>query len=383
MQDVVELLSELVAAPSVNPMGRPASGSPYFESRMTAVLEKWLSGRGLALSRQSIAPERENLLAVFRNPASRVHLLLEAHQDTAPVEGMTIPPFEPRVEDGRLYGRGSCDTKGPMTSMLLALARLAKEKPASAANVTLALTVDEEHTFLGAAELVRRGIKAEGAIVAEPTKLDVIVSHKGALRWETVTRGRACHSSAPTEGINAIYRMGPVVEAFASLARELNEAPKDPLVGGPTLSVGRIRGGSAVNVVPDHCVIEIDRRLVPGEDPAAVYEMAKRYLAERVDEDSFSFMPPWLSLEPLSAEANQAIAASLSRSINRFHQGHRTRGVPFGADSAVFARAGIPSVVFGPGDIAQAHTKDEWVELDQVARAVEILFDLCVDHGLG
>ena len=147
-----------------------------------------------------MAAGRDNLLATYHAPNPNRHVLLEVHQDTVPVEGMVIDPFTPKVDDGKLYGRGACDNKGPMTAMLLAMKRLVDEQPENAASVTLALSVDEEHTFTGVTHLVEQGLDVDLAIVAEPTELDIVVAHKGVVRWKVTTAGRACHSSTPEKG---------------------------------------------------------------------------------------------------------------------------------------------------------------------------------------
>src|SRR5262249_46455880 len=153
--------------------------------------------------RQSVAPLRDNIIARYESPGAAKTILLEVHQDTVPVDGMTIEPFAAEVRDGKLYGRGSCDVKGGMAAMLTAFARLVRERPAEAANVILACTVDEEHTFYGVQQLMAAGLRANFAVVAEPTSLQIVDAHKGVVRWKVRTEGRACHSSTPEQGLNA------------------------------------------------------------------------------------------------------------------------------------------------------------------------------------
>ena len=142
-------------------------------------------------------------------PGAKRTLMLEAHQDTVPVDGMIVPPFGARIEGNKLFGRGACDIKGGMAAMLGCFARLVREKPNGCGNVIMACSVDEENTMLGARELARR-VKADFAVVAEPTSLNIVHAHKGVVRWHMVTTGRSCHSSAPEQGVNAIYRMGQI-----------------------------------------------------------------------------------------------------------------------------------------------------------------------------
>src|SRR4029077_2609175 len=188
MTETTRLLKDLVATPSVNPMGRDLKGPHIYEHRVTAYLEDFFRGLGVRYERQSVAPERENIVAYFESPGpAKKTFLFEVHQDTVPTDNMTIDPFAARIEDGRLYGRGACDIKGGMAAMLAAFARLTREKPASAANLALACTVDEEHTFLGVQKLIQAGIRATGAVVAEPTSLNIVHTHKGAVRWHVNT----------------------------------------------------------------------------------------------------------------------------------------------------------------------------------------------------
>src|SRR5262249_49743046 len=156
----------------------------------------------------------------------------------------------------------SCDIKGGMASMLWAFGRIVKDRPRGAANVIMACSVDEEHTFYGVQELARRGPRADLAVIAEPTQLNIVHAHKGEVRWNMVATGRACHGSSPEQGVNAIYRMGRLLQAIEKYAAHLRASRVDPLLGPATLSVGMISGGTSVNTVPDRCRIEVDRRVI-------------------------------------------------------------------------------------------------------------------------
>src|SRR5262245_26642828 len=268
MPETTTLLRDLVALPSVNPMGRDLRGPEVYEHQVTAYLEAFFRSLGVPCARQPLAPLRDNIVASFEPPGASSTLVFEAHQDVVPADHMTVEPFAARVEGGRLYGRGACDIKGGMAAMLAAFARVVREKPRGACNVIMACSVDEEHTMLGVRGLVQGGLKADGAVVAEPTQLDIVVAHKGITRWHLAVAGRSCHSSAPEQGVNAIYLMARLLTGIEKYAEKLRASRRDPLLGPPTLSVGRIEGGTSVNTVPDFCRIEVDRRLIPGEDPA-------------------------------------------------------------------------------------------------------------------
>lgn len=382
MYETTRLLRDLVVLPSVNPMGRPLAGSDIYEHRVTAYLEEFFRSLGVAYERQTVAPQRENIVAWTEGAEASATLIFEAHQDTVPTDNMTIEPFAARMEQGRLYGRGACDIKGGMAAMLVAFARLVREKPAGAARVVMACTVDEEFTFLGVQRLVESKILGRfsplvGAIVAEPTELHIVDTHKGAVRWDLTTTGRSCHSSRPERGVNAIYHMAILLPHLERYAEELRAEPGDARLGSATLSVGRIDGGTSVNTVPDQCRIEIDRRLLPGETSAAALDHLHAYLRRHVAASlTFSFSTPWLSAPALSASGSEPLVARLGAAIDTIIGKHEVRAVPYGTDAAPLAESGIPSVVFGPGDIARAHTCDEWVALEEVEQAAEVLYRL-------
>lgn len=386
--DLTQTLSDLVALPSVNPMGKPATGPEFFEYRVTQYLERLFRSWNLPVQRQTVEPQRDNIVvrldgAVPPDQGGQV-ILFEAHQDTVPVVGMTIEPWTPVVRNGRLYGRGSCDIKGGMAAMLGAFARLVEERPAGMPTVLLACTVNEEHGFSGATALTRLWTEPgsifprtpDAIVVAEPTELQVVVAHKGVVRWRCHAHGRAGHSSQPHLGVNAIFRMAPVLAALERY--QLEVAPHvghHPLCGAPTLSVGTINGGLSVNTVPDRCTIEIDRRLIPGERPDKAAQHVIDYVAEQVkDAAGIEHDPPFLIGVGLSENKSGPLADALVATVRSLEIPCQKIGVPFGTDAAAFGAAGVPSVVFGPGSIDQAHTADEWLDLSQLAQASEALY---------
>jgi acetylornithine deacetylase/succinyl-diaminopimelate desuccinylase family protein len=377
MSPTQRLLRDLVRLPSVNPMGRTVTGEEFYEHRVTDYLERFFIDLGVPYKRTPVAPPRDNIVAQYESPGANVTFLFEVHQDTVPVDGMTIDPFAGDVHDGKLYGRGACDVKGGMTSMLIAFARLVREKPAGAANVVLACTVDEEHTFLGVQELMKDGYRADFAVVAEPTRLQVVDTHKGVVRWKLRTEGRACHSSRPDQGVNAIYAMAKVLPAIEEYADQLMRSTTHPRLGPPTLSVGRIEGGVSVNTVPDSCVIEVDRRLLPGEGAQKAWIDFTAHLVG-LPTGSWKCDAVWMACPALEALPAPELRERFGRAIDSVEGRHEVMAVPFGTDASTIAEAEIPAIVFGPGDIAQAHTKDEWIELDQIDRAAEILYRFAV-----
>jgi succinyl-diaminopimelate desuccinylase len=390
---VVDILSTLISIPSVNPMGQDVDGAIYFEGRVSDWLVDFLRSFGAQYERIEVSPGRDNVVARFDSPGSEFTILLDAHQDTVPVEGMTIAPFEPQIRNGRINGRGSCDVKGGMAAMLFAFRRLCQEQPANAANVVLSCTCDEESTTTGITDLVRYWTSDRGkstllasppdvAVIAEPTLLDVVVAHRGVTRFKIRAGGRACHSSDPTQGVNAIYRMARVVAVLEEYAELLSRTvPPHPLCGGATLSVGRIHGGTSVNIVPDECVIEIDRRVIPGENHEDVKADIRKYLTERLDFE-MEFEPPWIESPALTDADNQQLAKAILSCVADVDGDHAAIGVPYGTHASRTCAGGVPSIVFGPGSIDQAHTKDEFLEIDQLEKAAEVYFQFCATAHL-
>ncbi|MCE9552700.1 MAG: M20 family metallopeptidase [Planctomycetes bacterium] len=382
----VELLEQLIAIPSVNPACGVFRPEICGETRLTEFLERTLRQFRLETMRQPIEPGRDNLLAKLpAGPDAKpgTVLLLEAHQDTVSIEGMTVDPFIPTVRDGRVFGRGACDVKGGLAAVLAAVARLAQERPPNMPAIVVACTVNEEAGFSGAQGLAEglRGPLASflpgmptACIVAEPTELVPVVAHRGVVRWRSHTTGRAAHSSEPSHGDNAIYKMARLVTALQTYAEvTLPQSHPDPFCGGATLSVGTIQGGSGVNTVPDSATIEIDHRTLPQEDPRNACRKVQAFLANRSDLPfEVRHDPPHLCVGGLNSQDNGDLAAQL---IAAGAAGPPV-GVAYSTNATAYAAVGIPTLVFGPGSIAQAHTADEWIAIEQLHAAVEILVRL-------
>ena len=215
-------------------------------------------------------------------------------------------------------------------------------------------------------------------MVAEPTELNLVATHKGAVRWRLVAHGRACHSAFPEDGANAIYPAARAALAMERLAAELGSRSPDHPCGPPTLSIGTIHGGIGVNLVPDRVVLEIDRRLLPGESAEAARQEVIDAVATAVGPEASAAIehePPFLSSYGLPKEVDGRTAAMLAAAATRCGNKTRVLAARYGTNASIYAAADVPSVFFGPGSIAQAHTVDEWIELDQVALAAAILTD--------
>lgn len=335
---------------------------------MVGFLKSIAERGGLETNRQKVAPHRDNLIVRYV-PSGKVRqrILLAPHFDT--VSGDLKRIFTPRVSGDRLYGRGACDTKGSVAAMFSALRSVADhpDRPRHS-EVIFAGLVDEESRQLGSRRLAGSRIRANLAIVGEPTRLEAVTAHKGNVWLKLVFTGTAAHGSKPALGVNAVHRAAQVVCALEEQLAPRLAQRIHPRVGCATVNVGRIMGGIQPNIVPDLCELEIDRRLLPGEDyDEAVREMlrvVKELGLKCSHEDMKGVRCP-----PMESDPGQPL-------IQRFLQAagkRRTRGVDYFCDAAILHGAGIPAMVFGPGDVAQAHTADEWISLASLDRATDIL----------
>ncbi|WP_158545524.1 M20 family metallopeptidase [Bremerella cremea] len=391
--DVVELTQRLVQIPSVNPMGHAVDQPEIqLEHRVTDFLEAFFRELGLAYERSEVAPGRDNIVGCLPGTSDKT-IVLEAHQDTVPIDGMTVEPFGGKQVGNRIYGRGACDIKGGMAMALTVLSRLQENPSENQPTILVACTVNEECGFTGARHLAQQWASGQSKLVsglpdavfvAEPTEMHVVVSHKGVIRWRCHTQGQAAHSSRPAVGDNAIYRMGTVLAAIREYEQTvLNQQAEVGALGKASISVGTIQGGVSVNTVPDGCTIEIDRRVLPGESQEAIRQEVIDFIAARVDDPAKVIHdPPYMSSPglPLS-DANQALAQRITDVASTFGVTSQHHQVAYGTDSPAFYAIGVPSVVYGPGSLLQAHTKDEFIEVEQLYQATDILEAVCRSYS--
>ena len=366
-KNVVELLQDLVAIPSVNPQGNP--GTEYTgEQAMGEYVADFLRALGAEVTLDPVEPGRPNVIASFMPEKSQerppIHLAFAPHLDTVSVAGMTIPPFHPEIRDGKLFGRGSTDTKGPMAAALWAVRDWAQSPARAHSRIRwsfLAL-MGEEAGNDGAHALVKKDFSNDLMLVLEPTQLGVVTAHKGALWLEIDTTGVACHGSTPDRGRNAIYAMRRVLEIIEEkiipdLSRQVHAK-----LGSPTLNVGTISGGSKINIVPDQCRIEIDCRVVPGID-------AEKF-RHQIESDLRAVAPDaTVRLQRYSPPLDTDESLPWVRRLGKQARGFTT--APWFSDASVLSRPQCPAVCIGPGSIAQAHTKDEFILLSDLEEGTE------------
>jgi succinyl-diaminopimelate desuccinylase len=363
-----KLLSELIALPSVNPAFLPSHDSRAGEKSVADFLAATAAHAGLDVEFQNVLPGRVNILARL-SPGGRIQrrILLAPHLDTVPAADES--QFSPRKKNGRLFGRGACDTKGSVAAMLTAICELAnsKKRPRET-EIIFAGLVDEENAQAGSRALAKSGIKADLAIVGEPTQLRIVTAHKGSVWLQLETRGKSAHGSRPDLGCNAVHEMARVVDALETDYAVKLRRRKHKLLGSGTVNVGMIRGGTQPNIVPDSCVIAIDRRTLPGETEFGVRGEISKLLAGKKLHAKFTSTKSAPCL-PMETDPDLPLIREFMRSAGQ----RAPAGVDYFCDAAVLAEARIPGVVFGPGNIAQAHTADEWISLASLERAKEIL----------
>ncbi len=362
MTGTERLLAELIALPSVNPAFLPVRHPHAGEKRVADFLSSVAANAGLDVEFQKVLPGRANILARLQPPGPvRQTILLAPHLDTVVADSTQ---FIPQRKHGRLYGRGACDTKGSVAAMLTALCELAAApgRPQTT-EIVFAGLIDEENAQEGSRALVASGFQADLAIVGEPTRLQVVTAHKGSLWLDIATQGRSAHGATPSLGRNAVHAMARIVDWLETGYRTQLNRTRHPLLGTATVNVGKISGGTQPNIVPDQCVISVDRRLLPGETAAAVLReilagiKAQGWTATATAAKLAPAVP--LETDPALPLVHQFLASAGQK---------KTVGVDYFCDAAVLAASGTPSVVFGPGNIAQAHTANEWISLAELER---------------
>ena len=369
--DPVALARALVATPSVNPE-LEADGAG--EAAIAELTAGWLRAWGLSVEVSEVAPSRCNVVGRLKGKGVGPTLLLNGHLDTVGVSGMSVDPFGAELKEGRLWGRGSCDMKGGVAALLAATARVAEDGP-SRGTLIVALTADEEHASLGMEALVHSGMRADAAVVCEPTGLAVMPAHKGFVWVEADFRGRAAHGSRPEAGVDAIEHAGLYLTALGALRSRLQTREPHPLLGHGSFHAGTIDGGSAPSVYPDACRLVLERRTLPGENPAGIIEEFQAVL------DGLAAYVPDLKAKLTQGLARPAtevlndsplveglLAACVGAGVDP-----RVTGMTAWVDAAFLNEAGTPAVCFGPGSIAQAHSADEWIDPSEIVTCAAVL----------
>ncbi len=362
-QDVIHLLQQLVRIPSVNPDNAPGTHHDG-EETLAVFLSGWLESIGAEVLLEEIKPGRPNLTARFAPLDGRPRILFGPHLDTVGIGGMTIDPFSGEIRDGRIWGRGASDTKGPMAAMLWAL----HENRDRLANLPVAVDfvafMGEESGQWGSKHFAaHHAADYQFALVGEPTSMELVHVTKGSL-WATLrATGRAAHSSMPERGENAILKLTRALDRLdCHLGAEL-AGFTHPVLGHSTMNIGVIRGGARPNIVPDLAEAELDIRITPS--------LAASGGALQLLRDTIEFHA--LQVEIIRPHENPPMDTSADHPMIRrlLDQGAPLAGAPWFSDAAHLSHGGIPSICIGPGSIDQAHTADEFIEVAALEQGAE------------
>ena len=376
-ESVIEFLRGYVAIPSVNPMGRTDLPADIVgEAAYAAHLQAQLGALSVDVERVGDSQRPSVVAEVKASDVAADTVLVASHLDTVPVDGMEIAPFDPVVENGRLYGRGSCDTKAGMAALVAALKKVLG-RGVLRRNLILVGEADEELGSLGVRDvLAALGPRRPSWVLAtEPTDLRVVNAHKGVVHVRMEARGVACHASNPGEGKNAVILLSHAAVALDALASRLSKRV-DPNLGPATLSVGIMAGGHAPNIVPDQAHLVADRRLLPGETLMGARAEFEQALSDAGVSDSVELASCTLEKPTLSTAPDHPAVTCCARALSAAGQAGEVGQVAFGTDAGVFEAAGLPGVVLGPGSILRAHTAREYVETDQVEAMVDFFVEL-------
>ena len=357
---VAELAQALVRIPSVNPDGDPGTECTG-EQACAEYIADFLRSIGAEAALHEVHAKRPNVVARFSAGGAKPRLLFAPHTDTVSVAGMTIDPFGGEIREGKLYGRGASDTKGPMAAMLWALHDSRDLLPQLSHEIWFAGLMGEEAGQDGAKALAARE-KFDFVVVGEPTDLDVVFKHKVDVTARIVATGRAAHSSCPERGENAITKLAAGLLSLEKALTACFTKISDPVLGHPTFSIGTIRGGTKFNIVPDYAEAVVDLRLLPSQwkdgDAREVFEVMRSAC-------------PGLRIEKIAGSEALDTDPAHPLITKLVQAGGKPAGAAWFCDAAIFSAAGTPAVAIGPGSIAQAHTEDEFIEVAALESGVD------------
>jgi acetylornithine deacetylase len=362
--ELVDLLAHLVGIDSVNPDLITGGAG---EGAVAQAIATWAHANGLEVTLQETAPGRPNVIVTARGTGAGKSLMLNGHTDVVGTGAMP-QPFSPRIMHGRMYGRGAYDMKCGLAASLIAAKRA--QALQLAGDVIVTCVTDEEVASIGSQAIVRdiERWRPDAVIVTEPTEMQAVIAHKGFAWFDIVTHGVAAHGSRPELGDDAIVKMGPVLTALDALARALPTRPAHPLLGTGSVHASLIRGGREMSSYPADCVLSLERRTLPGETKIDVFNDIAALAAHAPG----ATVTPGLRREPFGIAADAplvrlllSVAGDLTGTVPAL------AGVPYWADAALFASAGIPTVIFGPTG-AGAHADEEWVDLASVEACAAI-----------
>jgi acetylornithine deacetylase/succinyl-diaminopimelate desuccinylase family protein len=363
-------LKSLIRINSVNPYDGIGSG----ETEISEFIASTLRSYGLKPVLQPVRGRRRNVIAIVKGTGGN-NLMLNGHLDTVGVSGMMVDPFEPKIKDGMMYGRGSCDTKASISGMLSAIKVVVDEGIELKGNLIFAGVIDEEYRSIGTKKLVEE-YRADAAVVGEPTNMKIATAHKGYAWIEIAVTGREAHGSVPEKGIDAIEKMGMIIANLARRKKSYKGLHK--LLGAPTLHMSMIRGGNEWAIVPERCILGVERRTVPGENAGIALREIRDVITKLMKEDRTIKAKTKLFFEqrPMEVKRSEQVVTSLASAYRENVERHvEYTGLPYWTDAALLVNdARIPACVFGPGDIRRAHAADEHVSVEEVTKSASVYY---------
>ena len=383
-REISQILKEFVEIPSVNPGNCKLEDNDFFgEAAFVEYVYEMFCAEGYYCEKQEVLPGRCNLLIRMNERLGEKPIVLfQTHSDVVDVKEMK-DAFSPKIREGKLWGRGSCDAKGQLCAMLLVMEQLKEQKEELPFDLCLALCCDEEFQHRGVDEFLNWEYrdKVVFAVVGEPTELRVASACKGSIRFCIETTGTAAHTSMPEKGENAIYLMAKIIQIFQNKIEKQTVCKHDSACKNATVAVSLIQGGTIVNSVPDRCVIHIDRRMIPGETWETVYQEIEDMVCEELNESEKArviFQKPYLIDPSYGTKLEEDRKRIIGEVLKKHGLHEQIIGLPYGCDASKLAKWEIPVFVFGPGSIEQAHTKEEYIEIEQIVKASEVLKDVVV-----
>ena len=375
--DLLSLLQDMIKIQTENPK---LVNKPSGEGDLARFMGDYMKSFGLEVEYQDLGENRINAIGILRGSGGGKTILLNGHIDTVGVEGMEIDPFDPVVKDGKVYGRGSQDMKGGVAAMVAAVKAIVESGIKLKGDVIITCVVDEEYASIGSEEIVKH-YTADGAIVTEPTDEQIVIAHKGFVWSKIKVEGEAAHGSRYEDGVDAIMKMGKVLSGLDHLDNQILTKNYHPLLQRGSIHTSIIQGGTEISVYPALCELEVERRILPGEDLRTSETEISQILEEiKANDKAFkASFETYFERVPLEVDPQTDIVKSLSASFEAYNgKSPEYQGVSFWTDAALLADAGIPTVIFGPKGKG-LHSSIEYVELDSVVNTAEIIAQTIID----
>ncbi|MCW2257902.1 acetylornithine deacetylase [Providencia alcalifaciens] len=359
--ELLELLCALIRHKSENPPGE--------EQLVAEFIYRYFKQEDIDVELQEVTPGRPNAIAHLKGIGQVKHLLFNGHIDVVPCgRGWSTEPFDPIIKDGKVFGRGAADMKSGVAGMMYAATLLKRNQDQFSGDLTLVFNVDEERINLGMLHYIKNGVTADYAIIGEPTSLEVCIAHKGVSRYNLSTKGTAGHAAKTRYPDSAISKMAKILPALEQHRGDV-EAIEHPLLGNASMIITTINGGTAPNIVPQHCDIEIDRRLVPGEDRQQIANNIHRAIREYNERETIEYeLDNYLFIPASDIAENHELTLATLETVSRFTEKKVTPQIFEATCEAPFfsVTSNIPTLIMGPGGLAQAHVKDEFVEIKEL-----------------